>query len=158
MPSKPSRTYTRVQLSSPTPWIIVAVVAFAVAAVMAVFTVRFLSGSAVTTATVTQLLETTGDDGKTYYKPQYDYTAPDGRKSTDVSNSGSNPPKYTVGQQIQIRYHPANPARGTRIDTVSEIWGMEIWFGITGLGSLALAQWLRARRRKTRAAAVTRLA
>jgi hypothetical protein len=129
------------QLSSPTPWIIVAVVALVAAALLAAWTARFVSRSTVTAGTILSLEETTSD-GKTYYVPQFSYIADNGRTYNSISNSGSNPPAYTVGQTIRVRYERTNPAN-VEIDSFWELWGMATIFALAGLASFILSRFLK---------------
>lgn len=148
MPTK--RIHTSVQLGSPKPWIIVAVVAFLVAGFFAAFSARFVSRSTTAPGTILSLEESTSD-GKTYYIPQFSYVADNGRTYNSISNSGSTHPGYTAGQTIRVRYERANPAN-VKIDSFEELWGMPTIFALAGLGSFLLSLFLkRAAQRKAAA-------
>jgi Protein of unknown function (DUF3592) len=129
---KPPRVNYSAQLSSPKPWFIVACVALVVALGMAAFTARFVGRSAVAAGTVTGLREVSGqDDGKTYYAPDYSFTAQDGRAHSGYSSSGSNPPAFTVGEAIRVRYDKADPSRN-EIDTFWSLWGLSTGTALFG--------------------------
>jgi Protein of unknown function (DUF3592) len=151
---KPPRIHTSAQLSSPTPWFIVACVAFVVALGFTVFTARFVSRSTVTTGTVTGLNEDNGENGKTY-TPEYTFTAQDGRIYNGVSSSSSSSPAYTVGQTIRIRYDQAHPT-SNRIDNFSSLWGFPTTFFLFSAFFAALGFVMRAaKRRKAQPAAAS---
>jgi Protein of unknown function (DUF3592) len=150
---KPPRIHTSAQLSSPTPWFIVACVAIVVALGFTVFTARFVSRSIVTTGTVTGLSEDNGENGKTY-TPEYSFTAQDGRTYSGTSSSSSSSPAYAVGQTIPIRYDQSNPIRN-RIDSFGNLWGFPLAFILASALSAALGFVMRAaRRRKAQPAAI----
>ena len=121
MPTKPITVTRSKQLSSPTPWFIAAAVCIVVSLAMTAMTIRFIGRSTITQGTVTALIETSGQDGKTYYAPEYSF-AVDGRAYIGVSKSGSNPPAFAVGQPIHVRYDKTNPASNS-IDTFFSLWG-----------------------------------
>lgn len=151
---KPPRIHTSAQLSSPTPWFIVACVALVVAVGFGVFTARFVSHSVVVAGTITGLSESSGDNGTTF-APEYSFTTQEGRAYEGLSNSGSNPPKYSVGQAIRVRYDPAAPSHN-RIESFGNLWGFPISVLLSSLFFAVLGFVMRAaQRRKSQPAAAS---
>jgi hypothetical protein len=138
------------KLGSPTPWFIVAAIALVVALGFGVNTALFVSHSVVATGTVTALLEHNGDNGTTF-APQYTFTAQDGRTYDGLSNSSSNPPAYSVGQTIRVRYNPSHPG-SNRIDSFGGLWGFPAIFALVAVAFAALAFAARAAKRRKAAA------
>jgi Protein of unknown function (DUF3592) len=151
---KPPRIRTSAQLSSPTPWFIAAGIALVVALGITAFTARFVSRSVVVAGTITGLIESSGDNGATF-APEYSFTTQEGRAYQGLSNSGSNPPKYSVGQAIRVRYDPAAPSHN-RIESFGNLWGFPLSAFFFSLFFAALGFVMRAaKRRKSQAAAAS---
>jgi hypothetical protein len=122
----PLKVNRSAKLSSPTPWLIAASVALAVALVSGGFTGRFISHSVVAKGTVTGLNEQSGENGK-MFAPEYTFVTQDGRIWNAVSTSSSNPPAYQVGQSIRVLYDPHYPEHN-RIDSFWHLWGFSAAF------------------------------
>ena len=122
----PLKVNRSAKLSSPTPWLIAAWVALAIALVSGGFTGRFISRSVVAKGTVTGLNEQSGENGK-MFAPEYTFTTQNGRTYNAVSTSSSNPPAYQVGQSIQVLYDPHYPEHN-RIDSFWHLWGFTAAF------------------------------
>jgi hypothetical protein len=145
---KPPRANYSVQLNSPTPWLIAAWACLAMAAIIALLTANFVSRSIATTATVVKLAAVSAhDDGKTYYAPEYSFIAQDGGRYAHVAHSSSNPPAYTIGQVISVRYDKANP-ENSKINSFWNLWGFPILAGLSGGGFAVLARIMNAAKRR----------
>jgi len=73
-------------------------------------TVIFVERSSVTTGVVVSLEDHQDDDGSVTYSPVFSFVAANGSKQTVQSYSSSNPPGYSVGEQVPVRYETRNPA------------------------------------------------
>lgn len=101
------------------------------------YTTWFLHHSATIKGTIVSLREVhDAQDDSITYAPVFTFTASDGRSYAVSSNTGNNPPAFTTGQPIDIRYNPTNP-NGAKIDTFLQLWLFPLVFAI--LGALATA-------------------
>ncbi|MEN9206915.1 MAG: DUF3592 domain-containing protein [Gloeomargarita sp. GMQP_bins_120] len=66
------------------------------------------------------------------YYPVVVYTLPDGRRLEVVARTGSTPPRYRIGQRVEVLYDPQNPSRA-RINDFFELWLLPLFFGGFGL-------------------------
>lgn len=94
----------------------------------------FINLSERTTGEVVRLDERwdTDSDGarsKAYY-PEFSYKV-EGRNYSVVSNSGSNPSSFRIGEQVEVLYNPNNPIEG-RINSFLQLYIMPFCFGIMG--------------------------
>ena len=88
-------------------------------------TQNFLKNAISTDGTVLELVESINHNshGSSYiYAPKISFTTKNGEEYTVVSNSGSNPPAYRVGQKVGVLYNPKNPT-DFRINSFLDIWG-----------------------------------
>jgi hypothetical protein len=95
----------------------------------------FLAGAVHAQGTVVDLRRTESLDSHSNrsvsYYPVVQYTASGGRKVEFISDSGSNPPAYSRGDQVEVLYHADAPEKA-RINGF-----MSLWFGtliVSGLG------------------------
>jgi hypothetical protein len=94
---------------------------------------QFSNNGETTTGTVTELAESTTEDGCCVYSPVVEYMV-DGQKYTFESMNASDPPSYRIGQQIEVIYNQASPSKGA-INSWTELWLVP---GILGLTTLIL--------------------
>ena len=114
----------------------------------------FIASADVTTGVVVDLerRESRDSDGNrsvTYY-PVVQYRLPSGGTRQFRSSTGSNPPSYRQGQEVEVLYQPDNP-RDARINGFFSLWGMTMILSVmgvafTGLPGLGLYLTLRQRR------------
>jgi hypothetical protein len=70
----------------------------------------------------------TGSPAQTNYCPQYRYQSMDGAAYTVTSSSCSNPPSFSIGEQVHVNY--ANWDHGdSQIDSFGDRWGFVLGFG-----------------------------
>ncbi|HLP90335.1 MAG TPA: DUF3592 domain-containing protein [Nostocaceae cyanobacterium] len=96
----------------------------------------FLNTAIPTQGTVTDFVRRSSTkNSKTYYTyyPLIKFTTKEGEPTKFESSSGSNPPAYTKGQQIDILYNPQDP-QSAMINSWWDIWGFSII--TTSLGSV----------------------
>ncbi|MBK1873621.1 DUF3592 domain-containing protein [Marinobacter sp. 1-3A] len=105
-------------------------------------TTSFLERSETAQGTVVELIRSRSSDSTSYF-PVVQFRAAGGRDIEFQSNSGSNPPSYTRGEQVTVFYEPANP-EGAMIDGFFSLWGapliiggMGAVFGLIGGGMIA---------------------
>ncbi|MBI3535631.1 MAG: DUF3592 domain-containing protein [Deltaproteobacteria bacterium] len=65
------------------------------------------------------------------YYPVIEFTLPNGKKTEFISNTGSNPPDYEVGDSVTIIYDPAKP-RQAKINSFLDIWLLPVVLGFLG--------------------------
>ena len=87
-----------------------------------------------TSGTVTELAESSTEDGCCVYSPVVEYMV-GGQKYTFESMNASDPPSYRVGQQVEVIFNRTSPSKGA-INSWSELWLVPV---ILGLVTLVLA-------------------
>src|SRR5687767_4418213 len=88
-----------------------------ISGIFAVFKVRRqLAGSAKATGKILAFGKITGRRGYLYC-PQVEFLIPNGQAFRFQSEFGTQPPSYTVGQQVKVVYQTANPNQA-EIDSV----------------------------------------
>lgn len=111
----------------------------------------FMAKAIPATAEVTGFYESRSDEGGVSYYPEFRFVTGDGRTWQARAAIGANPPAYRIGEQIPIRYDPAEPMSAS-IDTPGARYLLTwIFFGIGILWLLigvapVLARWFRKRR------------
>jgi hypothetical protein len=81
---------------------------------------RQLAGSAKATGKVVGFGRIQGKSGYLYC-PQVEFQIPNGQTIKFQSETGSQPPAYNVGQQVEIVYQTANPNKA-EIDSMMALW------------------------------------
>jgi hypothetical protein len=74
----------------------------------------------ITSGIVTRLEESSDAESCCAYSPVIEFTA-GGQTYTFEGGNASNPPQYKVGQQVNVRYDPADP-NTAQIDSFFERW------------------------------------
>ena len=87
-----------------------------------------------TSGTVTELAESSAEDGCCVYSPVVEYEV-GGQKYAFESMNASDPPSYRVGEQVEVIYNRTTPSKGA-INSWSELWLVPV---ILGLVTLVLA-------------------
>lgn len=98
--------------------------------IVAVNTRSFVVTSVKAPGTVTSFIRSS----KVHY-PVVKFTPSSGDPITFESNSGSNPPAFKQGQQVEVLYNPQQPS-SAMINSWGELWLLPIIF--TAMGSLFL--------------------
>ncbi|PHJ57965.1 hypothetical protein VF14_28395 [Nostoc linckia z18] len=97
----------------------------------------FVASAIPTQGTVIELVQRWSTDNKgrsSYvYYPVVQYTTRSGESTVFESTSGTNPPQFAKGQQIEILYVPDKPGSAT-INSWFSLWFLPLMF--TGLGSI----------------------
>ena len=96
---------------------------------------RFLRTAVDAIGTVVELRESSGSEGGTVYSAVVDFQTVDGRSIRWEETMASNPPAGRPGEQLAMKYDPANPKRA-RIARATRMWFMPVLFG--GLALLFL--------------------
>jgi hypothetical protein len=97
---------------------------------------RFLRTAVDATGTIIDLVESSGSEGGTTYSAVVRFQTADGREIQWTESMASNPPAGKRGDQLLMKYDPANP-QSARIAKTSRLWFMPMLFG--GLGALFFA-------------------
>lgn len=82
--------------------------------------------------TVIDLDYSRDSDGDGSYRPVVRFTDREGQSRVYYSNTGSNPPSYTRGEEVTLYYLPDQPERAL-IDSFTERYLLPLIFGIFGL-------------------------
>ncbi len=117
-----------------------------------VSTRRFVAGAATATGTVTELVRREGrepGDSPTF-APTVRFQTARGQAVEFVGTPISNPPAYTVGDDIRVLYDPSRPDQAS-IDGFFSLWGVALILGgigavFTAVGGLVLFLYVRIRR------------
>ena len=102
---------------------------------------RFLEDAVPAQGVVTGLIEGSGGEGGTVYRPVVQFTTADGQTSTFTENVGSNPPRFSVGQTVKVLYSPTDPSRA-RIPGFFGLWFVPTFLGLFGAALLAVGIFL----------------
>ena len=116
----------------------------------------FLSNDLSATATVTSLAADLDSSGNPVKCPVVNFTAANGQAvSYDASDFCANPPRYQVGQTIQVLYDPQNPNNVQFSGFVGE-FGVGMLFTFLGLLFFLFGVWAYFWARKMRQAGMQR--
>ena len=134
-------------------WLIGGAALLFAAAAFAIHTAWFLNHSASATGTIVDLLDVLdAEDNSHTYAPVFRFTADGGTAYTITSHNSTNPPEFSIGEKVTVRYLPSNPA-GARIQSFFQLWFVSAMFGSIGLAFLLTGYVLhRTARRKLRTA------
>lgn len=99
-------------------------------------TQEFIKEATSTRGTVTELLRVRSKDSdgnySTTYKPVVVFTAPPNQRIEFTSNTSSNPPSYSVGEDVEVLYMAEDPYNA-KIKGVFSLWGGSIISLIIGV-------------------------
>lgn len=107
------------------------------APVKAVKTLLFIRNASVATGTVEELVPRRGSKSTTY-APSVTFTTPDGRLIRFVSQVSGSSSSYSVGQQVEVYYDPADEGRA-EIKGFIPLWMPVIIFSALGLAFSGLS-------------------
>ncbi|HMF03550.1 MAG TPA: DUF3592 domain-containing protein [Acidimicrobiia bacterium] len=93
---------------------------------------RFLRTAVETAGTIVELRESSGSEGGTVYSAVVEFQTTDGRSIRWEESMASNPPAGQPGEQLVMKYDPANPNKA-RIAKATRMWFMPMLFGGLGL-------------------------
>ena len=93
---------------------------------------RFLRTAVETAGTIVELRESSGSEGGTVYSAVVEFQTADGRSIRWEESMASNPPAGQPGEQLVMKYDPANPNKA-RIAKATRMWFMPMLFGGLGL-------------------------
>ncbi len=96
-----------------------------------------LQRNGVTTTGVVVSLEPHSDEDGETYSPVVSFTA-QGKSYTFESSTSSDPPAYRVGEEVSLRYDPANPQRADIDSFVTSPWLYGIVLAVLGIATLVL--------------------
>jgi len=83
-------------------------------------------------ATVTQMVYSHSSEGGGGYSPVYQFRTLDGQTIVIQDSLASNPPRFQVGQQIEVLYDPGNP-QNARINRWMSLYFVPVLLGGIGL-------------------------
>jgi hypothetical protein len=104
---------------------------------------HFVASAKPAQGTVVTLL-TERHDSKTRYRPEVQFTAPDGQPVKFRSSMSSSPAAYRVGEAVDVLFDPANP-RKAEIDDFKTLWLGPVIGGSMGLLFLILGAFIAAK-------------
>jgi len=94
---------------------------------------NFLKTSITSQGTVVDLLESiSSSNNSIMYNPLVNFIDEKGNSIEFSSSSGSNPPSYSIGEQVEVLYNPEFP-NDAKINGFFSIWGGAIITGILGV-------------------------
>ena len=99
-------------------------------------TYEFLKISVASQGTIVKLIasrSTSSSGNSTVYRPVVQFIDQNGNQVEFVSSTGSNPPSYKIGEEVEVLYNPESPNEA-KIKGFFTLWG-----GITVLGILGIA-------------------
>jgi Protein of unknown function (DUF3592) len=114
----------------------IGVVLLVVAAVVGVFTARFVASSERTVGTVIDLSRSEDSEGSVTYSPVVRFTV-DGRTIQFTSSSGSSSPP-SVGDRIEVLYDPDDPT-DARLAGFLDLWLFPLIAGLIGAGFITVS-------------------
>jgi hypothetical protein len=94
----------------------------------------FVREASVAQGTVTDLVRSSSSSSSsnsTTYRPVVQYTTQSGETVEFTSSSGSNPPSYSKGEQVEVLYRPLLPAQA-KINSFFSLWGGPVIVGSLG--------------------------
>jgi hypothetical protein len=106
-------------------------VVLTIAAVAAIRQASFIGASTTADGTVLELRAVRGHRGAFNYAPLFRFTADDGRTYMLLSNTGTSPPGFVVGERVKVLYRSGDPMHA-KIDSVAQLWLPEIILGAIG--------------------------
>jgi hypothetical protein len=112
--------------------IIVSALLLAVGASLLQRTQAFVASALPATATVIEMEAVRSGGTRSVYRPHIQFIVSE-TSYTFVSGSGEYPPAYSVGDQVDILYNPANPAQAMSAREAS-IGSNPLFLGFLGLG------------------------
>ncbi len=113
-------------------------------ALIAVFlfirTKNFMGKAQEVKGTVIEMVYSSGSDDGGGYAPVYQFNTLDGQSIEVHDNLSSNPPRFKVGQTIEVLYDPENPQKA-RIKKWMNLYFASVLLGVLGLvfGGVGLA-------------------
>jgi len=93
---------------------------------------RFLRTAVEVTGTIVELRESSGSEGGTVYSAVVEFQTADARSIRWEESMASNPPAGQPGEQLVMKYDPANPNKA-RIAKATRMWFTPMLFGGLGL-------------------------
>ena len=114
--------------------LVVGIVLLVVSVLLLLNTKDFLSEAVVTQGTVLELIASRSSDSITY-RPVVQFANESGQLVNFTSSTGSNPPSYSPGQQVEVLYRPGE-RKSPRINSFFSLWGAEAI--VAGIGTVFL--------------------
>jgi hypothetical protein len=93
---------------------------------------RFLRTAVSTEGVVLELIESSGSEGGTVYQAVVQFETADGRTIRWQESMASNPPAGQVGDQVPMKYDPANPQQA-RVAKTFRLWFLPGLFASLGI-------------------------
>jgi len=96
----------------------------------------FVENAMVTEGTVIELLRTQSRNSDSYsYRPIVVFETASGEAVEFISSTGSNPPRYSKGEKVEVLYLPSEP-QSAKMKGFFSLWGVALILG--GVGSITL--------------------
>jgi len=102
---------------------------------------RFIAKGQEVKGRVIEMVYSSDSDGGGGYSPVYQFKTLEGQDIEIQDSLSSNPPRFQVGQEIQVLYDPENP-RKARIKKWLDLYFMPVLFGGLGLIFGCVGIWL----------------
>tara|TARA_B100001093_G_scaffold498878_1_gene547510 strand:- start:142 stop:810 length:669 start_codon:yes stop_codon:yes gene_type:complete len=101
------------------------------------FSAQSFKNSAIETSGTVVTLRESISDGSTYYYPDFKFVDQKGIERFIHSSTGSNPPSYRIGDEIEVLYMQEDP-NGAKENSFFSIYGLSVVLGVIGLGYLLM--------------------
>ena len=93
---------------------------------------RFLATAKEARGTVIQMVYSSSSDGGGGYSAIYQFKTLDGQSVTKQDSLSSNPPRFRVGQEINVLYEPGDPSKAY-INNWMSLYFLPALLGVMGL-------------------------
>jgi hypothetical protein len=131
-------------------------------------TLDFIADSSRAAGSVVEMQTRQDSDGDTLFYPVVEFTTAEGETIEFRSSTGSNPPRFEVGEEVEVLYDPLLP-ENARVSSFVDLWlfptillafgGVFLLFGVIGFfnallvllgigGLLGIGAWLLMRGKK----------
>lgn len=91
----------------------------------------FLAKAQETKGTITEMIAKRGSKGGTSYSPVYEFRTITGQMVKVEESLSTNPPRFQVGQTVDVLYDPENP-QSARVKNWMSLYFMSALFGFLG--------------------------
>ena len=108
-----------------------AAVLFALAWYFYYATAAFMASARSTQGAVVELLPEKNSEGRTLYRPVFEYFDAEGTRHTLTSRSASSPPWYSVGDKVDMLYDVNNPGKAKQ-NTFATLWLAPLLLSLCG--------------------------
>lgn len=111
----------KIAFSLETAFLVVALTLLIVTILLITKTARFIRSARQTKGAVLDNVPRQDGEGGTIFCPRFTFTTDDRREFVVASKTGTSPPAFRDGEQIEVLYNPLKP-EDARIKTFAQLW------------------------------------